>query len=157
MHNTPHTPETKAKISAAKKGVTHSEETRLKISEIMKGKKYKPRAVGSRAGSKWYNNGEKNCRSKEHPGEGWVPGMITDRIIEVGPQYRRGFLRSALEAWAGRNKNKTPFCEWCYSEDNLQAHHILPKSKFPQYAYDDDNCRIMCNACHTTCHKQGGY
>jgi len=23
---------------------------------------------------KWYNNGEKNVRTKKHPGEGWIPG-----------------------------------------------------------------------------------
>jgi len=62
-----------------------------------------------------------------------------------------------LGAWSGRNKNKTPFCEWCYSEDNLEAHHILPKAHFPQYATDDSNCRVMCKSCHIICHKQGGF
>ena len=62
-----------------------------------------------------------------------------------------------LQSWTIRNKAKTPFCEWCYSEDKLEAHHILPKAKFPQYAVDDSNCRIMCNSCHSTCHKQGGF
>ena len=59
--------------------------------------------------------------------------------------------------WAIRNKEKTPFCEWCFSEDNLEAHHILPKAKFPQYCADDWNCRVLCKNCHKTCHKQGGY
>lgn len=63
----------------------------------------------------------------------------------------------SLSAWTTRNKNKTPFCEWCYSEDNLEAHHIMPKAKFPQYATDDSNCRVMCKSCHTICHKQGGF
>jgi len=62
-----------------------------------------------------------------------------------------------IHAWAIRNKLKTPFCEWCYSEDNLQAHHILPKVRFPQYAIDDSNCRVMCTPCHTVCHQQGGF
>ena len=60
-------------------------------------------------------------------------------------------------AWADRNKLKTPFCEWCYSEEDLEAHHILPRARFPQYATDDSNCRVMCAPCHTICHKQGGF
>jgi hypothetical protein len=62
-----------------------------------------------------------------------------------------------LGAWSSRNRSKTPFCEWCYSEDNLEAHHIMPKARFPQYATDDSNCRVMCAPCHIACHKQGGF
>jgi len=62
-----------------------------------------------------------------------------------------------LRQWTTRNKAKTPFCAWCYSEDKLEAHHILPKAKYPQHATEDWNCRILCEGCHTTCHKQGGF
>ena len=62
-----------------------------------------------------------------------------------------------LKAWTARNKAKTPFCEWCYTEDGLEAHHVIPKAKMPQWAAEDWNCRILCKPCHTTCHKQGGY
>jgi hypothetical protein len=63
----------------------------------------------------------------------------------------------SLNAWAEQVKDKTPFCEWCYSEDSLEAHHIMPKIKFKQYALDINNGRTMCKDCHITCHKQGGY
>jgi len=63
----------------------------------------------------------------------------------------------ALDAWAAQVKEKTPFCEWCYSEDNLEAHHIMPKAKYPQYALDINNGRTMCQNCHKNCHIQGGY
>ena len=62
-----------------------------------------------------------------------------------------------LNAWAVQVKEATPFCEWCYSEDNLEAHHILPKVKFPQHALDLKNGRTMCSYCHTMIHKQGGF
>jgi hypothetical protein len=62
-----------------------------------------------------------------------------------------------LNAWAVQVKEAVPFCEWCYSEDNLEAHHILPKAKFPQHALDLKNGRTMCNYCHTMIHKQGGF
>ena len=62
-----------------------------------------------------------------------------------------------LQAWAAQTKDKTPFCEWCFSEDNLEAHHILPKSRFPQYALDITNGRTMCESCHKNCHLTGGF
>ena len=62
-----------------------------------------------------------------------------------------------LDAWAIQVKERTPFCEWCYSEDNLEAHHIMPKAKYPQYALDVNNGRTMCQNCHMNCHLQGGY
>ena len=62
-----------------------------------------------------------------------------------------------LTAWALQVKERTPFCEWCYSEDNLEAHHIMPKAKYPQYALDINNGRTMCQNCHKNCHIQGGY
>jgi predicted HNH restriction endonuclease len=43
------------------------------------------------------------------------------------------------------------------AQDNLEAHHILPKTKFPQYALDLENGRTMCYDCHKTIHKQGGF
>ncbi len=65
--------------------------------------------------------------------------------------------RRTLAAWAEQVKERTPFCEWCYSEDNLEAHHIMPKVKYPQYALDINNGRTMCENCHMNCHMQGGY
>ena len=69
----------------------------------------------------------------------------------------KNISQRTLTAWALQVKEKTPFCEWCYSEDNLEAHHIMPKAKFPQYALDLKNGRTMCQYCHTMVHKQGGF
>lgn len=60
-------------------------------------------------------------------------------------------------AWRKRALERVDFCEWCFSEDNLEVHHIIPKAKFPQYHDADWNARVMCYSCHKTCHKQGGY
>ena len=60
-------------------------------------------------------------------------------------------------SWRKRALDRVPFCEWCYSEDNLQVHHIMSKAKFPMYHDEDWNARVMCKQCHITCHKQGGY
>ena len=62
--------------------------------------------------------------------------------------------RRTLNAWAAQVKQLRDYCNWCFSEDNLAAHHILPKSRFPQYALDVSNGLTLCEDCHTTIHKQ---
>jgi hypothetical protein len=59
--------ETKRKLSEANKGKVFSEETRRKLSEAQKGKN---------KGTLWWNDGTRNIRSKEHPGDGWVRGRL---------------------------------------------------------------------------------
>jgi hypothetical protein len=60
------------------KGKLVSEETRRKRSEANKGKKRSEetkRKIGeAKKGALWWNNGVKNIRSKECPGDGWVRG-----------------------------------------------------------------------------------
>lgn len=87
-----------------------------------------------------------------------------DKVLKANKRYylklnlaNAKISRRTLSAWAAQVKERTPFCEWCYSEDNLEAHHILPKSKYPQFALDINNGRTMCENCHMNCHIQGGY
>jgi len=63
--------ETKRKIRDGNKGQVRSEETRRNISEALKKKGFRP---PSQKGIMWWNNGVRNIKSKEHPGEGWVRG-----------------------------------------------------------------------------------
>ena len=86
--------EQKHKISATLKGNKPSEETKRKISIKTKGennpmfgksswpddpKKYEARRlkmIQSLKGLKWWNNGIKNCKAKECPGQEWKRGRI---------------------------------------------------------------------------------
>ena len=61
--------ETKRKISEAKKGKVFSEEHKQKLSETRIGKPNQ-----ALVGKGWWNDGTRNIRSKECPGEGWVRG-----------------------------------------------------------------------------------
>ena len=114
-------------------GRKRSEESRRKISKSMKG-----------------NNNTKGYVWTEEQRQ-------TLSIAKGGTGLLPKFSKTKIKLWADKAKEITPFCEWCYSEDNLEAHHIMPKAKFPRYAYDLDNARVMCYQCHKTCHKQGGY
>jgi len=67
--------ESKRKMSEAHKGVKKSDETRRRMSEA---KKIAGLKTPGATGMKWWNNGVKNIRSKECPGDGWVRGRFRD-------------------------------------------------------------------------------
>ena len=66
-----HTEETRRRMSETRKGVKKSDETRRRMSEA---KKIAGLKTPGATGMKWWNNGVKNIRSKECPGNGWVRG-----------------------------------------------------------------------------------
>ena len=141
-----HTEESKRKMSVSHTGKPRSEEERRRISEGQKGKKRGPRSEESKRkiseSHKGLKNSEESRRkiSLAHGGTG-----------DLNSKY------PSSKSWCRRNKERTPYCQFCFSEDNLHAHHIIQKAKFPQYHDEDWNCRILCEDCHKICHKQGGY
>jgi len=48
------------------------------------------------------------------------------------------------------------YCEACGSSERLEAHHVLPKSKFPHLIHDLDNGKCLCHSCHATLHRKDG-
>jgi hypothetical protein len=61
----------------------------------------------------------------------------------------RSKLRSKLTAWSKQIRatygNK---CAVCGSDRFIQAHHILPKERFPEYALEPDNGIALCPSHH---------
>lgn len=47
------------------------------------------------------------------------------------------------------------YCKSCGSKTGLQAHHVLPKSKFPNLIHDIDNGVCLCRSCHVRLHSKG--
>lgn len=47
------------------------------------------------------------------------------------------------------------FCKACKCSSELEAHHILPKSEFPNLIHDVDNGVCLCKACHRKLHSKG--
>jgi hypothetical protein len=43
-------------------------------------------------------------------------------------------------------------CESCGSKNRLEAHHIMPKSKFPHLIHDINNGKCLCHKCHVLLH-----
>lgn len=46
------------------------------------------------------------------------------------------------------------FCKSCGSRNDLQAHHVLPKIKFPNLIHDIDNGICLCRSCHKRLHSK---
>ena len=102
-------------------GKKHSAESRRKIAEALKGKplsEERRRKISIRKGG----SGELNIK--------W----------------------SGMTTWAIRVKERDNYiCQHCHYDGlphEMDAHHIIPKSKFPQYAYDISNGQTLCRECH---------
>lgn len=70
-----HSEETKAAISAKLTGIDRGEYVMTEAREAALKARVQA-ATEAKVGSKAYNNGEIEVRSKTHPGEGWVPGGL---------------------------------------------------------------------------------
>lgn len=66
-----------------------------------------------------------------------------------------------LTRWSKKARENTPFCEYCLwlgtDNDELEAHHILPKARYPHLALEQNNALVLCKEHHMLCHKQGGF
>jgi len=84
-----------------------------KIDAENKKLRYTGTTLPPRPGYTWYNNGVKQTRSKDHPGEGWVEGRIfynanvTPEVIEKRTAPRRG--KKYSEEKKARIREKTVY------------------------------------------------
>lgn len=62
--------------------------------------------------------------------------------------------KRTLAAWSLQAKTAHPYCELCLTTANLEAHHILPKAKYPQFALDLTNAQVLCTDCHDEIHTE---
>ena len=61
-----------------------------------------------------------------------------------------------LAAWSLQVKERDNHtCQVCDSTEHLHAHHIQPKSIFPELALDLDNGMTLCKGCHIEVHLVG--
>jgi len=60
----------------------------------------------------------------------------------------------AFQSWSLTIKKLDNYmCKNCDSTENLNAHHIQPKSLFPELSLDLDNGITLCVDCHESVHK----
>ena len=62
--------------------------------------------------------------------------------------------RKALAEWSKEVRNRDGNkCVVCGKTEYIQAHHLIPKERFPQYKFIIDNGLSLC----PTCHKYGNF
>jgi len=60
------------------------------------------------------------------------------------------------QTWAKAIKQRDGECVHCHSKEQLEAHHLLRRSKFPQFATELWNGLTLCAPCHTITHSKVG-
>ena len=101
-------------------------------------------------------------KGEKNPSYGKAPSKESRRKMSIG-NGGSGELNCkwpGLRAWANRVKERDEYvCQHCNYDglpEEMDAHHIVPKSKFPRYAYDLDNGQTLCKECHMYVHKHYG-
>ncbi|KKN08636.1 hypothetical protein LCGC14_1054770 [marine sediment metagenome] len=60
----------------------------------------------------------------------------------------------AVNSWSKTIKSLDNYmCKSCNSMKNIMAHHLCPKSDFPELSLDLDNGVTLCKKCHTVVHN----
>jgi hypothetical protein len=77
----------------------------------------------------------------------WRGGVSTETekcisAMKHDPRYK---------AWVKAVKS-IGYCEACGFTERLEAHHILPKAKFPHLIHDINNGKCLCHNCHKLLH-----
>lgn len=66
-------------------------------------------------------------------------------------------LRSTpgANSWKTAVKKRDKVCQCCgTSTEQLQVHHVMPLSVYPDFATDVNNGIVLCQKCHTQYHKE---
>lgn len=137
---------TKGKIKAWNKGIPNTDEQKKKISNALRGRPTWNKGLtgiksGPPKGTKPWNTGkpwskenrEKISKGRKGKGKRKIP------LKKVG--WR-------LQNWSKAVILRDGKCTACGSKEILQAHHILPRSLFPDKMYDVDNGICLCEKCH---------
>jgi hypothetical protein len=113
-----------------------SEETRFKLSASLKGKSTWNK------GLKGFRKGEKrpNIMPSGKFHWSWKGGISKDVHSTSEPKYKEWRMKVFM-----RDNFR---CKMCQSKENLQAHHILRWSEYPELRYDINNGIALCRVHH---------
>jgi len=130
-----------------KRGIKES--TRKKLSENMS----KNRRNGTTVPNKPFAGHKHTMATRKH---------LSKKLREIRglPEEPTKFCNKMLITWSNDVRKRDEYvCQHCnhdFYPHECDAHHIMPKAKFPQYAYDLDNGITLCKECHRYEHKHYG-
>lgn len=146
--------ETKKKISESKKGQPSwnkgkkfSEESRRKMS--LAKKNYIPWNAGlkgrqSEKQKRQFDELRKKQYGSENPN--WRGGVTPEN-----EQVRKSKM---YKDWHKRIRERDRYtCQKCWTNRNIEVHHIKNFSKYSEVRMDDDNGIVLCADCHTEFHR----
>ncbi len=141
-------------IKNANTGLKRSQETIEKMSKAMTGRVFEKETLEKMSNS---------AKNRKLPSEDTRLKMSSAQYKRYGTSNKdqalinKRLYISRLKTWASRAKSKTPFCEECGVTQELHAHHIMPKSIYPELALDENNVKVLCKECHMKFHKNNSY
>ena len=73
------------------------------------------------------------------------------KAVKRLPRWVRESIAARME-WSTRVRERDGRCQYCRSVDLLEAHHVYPKSRYPDLRYLLDNGLTLCQPCHHRWH-----
>lgn len=106
---------------------------------------------------KIYKNHNNKCEKNNCNGKYLAKGLCGYhyRLNQFGESPNKYLkMLNMLQEWSKRIKSRDNFsCQICGSNNKLNAHHILHKSKYPELAYLENNGITLCHKHHVEVHK----
>lgn len=81
----------------------------------------------------------------------FVRDQFLDFLLEDKSVYPYDRNDNRVRRWTEAVVSKG-YCEMCKSQENLEAHHIIKWSDYPQGRIDVKNGMCLCHKCHTEQH-----
>lgn len=134
-------------------------ERRKKLSDAMKQRRADPK-VKAEYSARWSgeNNSQFGKKVNEKQLEGLKLGWKTNHVKGEGavnwkggitPEHKLIRNSKAYQDWRTKVfKRDNHTCQECGDQGYLNAHHIKPFAKFPEFRFDVDNGITVCLDCH---------
>ncbi len=63
-------------------------------------------------------------------------------------------IANNIREWSVFVRSRDGRCTFCGKDSDLHAHHVKPKSLYPDLKFDTDNGVTLCYSCHKKTHEE---
>ena len=106
-------------------------------------------------------NGKKYYMSQKDQQKKWRennPDKVLNWSVKLLKKEAKSFNLSVIEykmalmAWSKTVRKRDKVCQVCGADKELQAHHIIHRSKNPELSFNINNGITLCKFCHNEAH-----